>query len=745
MSVAACVWLLVLAPAQGEAELRLTYQTPSATETSLDALKITEWKAGDHLFLGVDEANLRAEPKKDGALVATLRLGTPVEVLEVGAARERVADRVDRWVKLKTLEGPPKEGFIFGAVLTPLARRMDLDGDGAEERVAVVYSPEFKPRVRVYEPSMKGKWVVATQDLDRVDGTTSGGTLRWLEVTGGKGKPRMVALADCAGTLCSVTVLQYTADKGKLGSLGTVLRGVESMGDTSPVVTARPGEVKVEGLSARLVGDRWVPYVRVFPMGSDTEVIPVTWAPGGQLVMLHFESEARGPDPDAPCDIYGTVAKGTHKGKEVIGCTVGLGGKVGPNTVSLAWFIKLKKKKLGFLQSSSDAYTDDVLDKLRAKRFEVEHVSGVLAGAYNPATLYEDDRGSLVRSDRTPEGTPTGPEVIAFEHEVLGKVPMEVGSDSLGGIALRQGDGSMTNFKYRLAAEKHGEIKWRPSTTSTAEHAYTSGRRVGCESQDEYWDSVVVAVPQDELEPAGVVLPGMFQVFKMKTEPRKARVERLEELGISQDFETTPPLYIRDSFGRWLELLPSAINKSCMAEPIVYFYPPHPMTVHYQLGANVALAHTQPPMPNNGITLEARPGGTFADVTGRRHSWLFWEGTSSRAPHPGTGDVVRREDVAAYFSRVLPVLGLQGREIEDFKDAWIPRLSATPYYLIHFYSAAEVEVRAPVTVTPAPDSNLRLLMDALPLQEEVDAPSSPLPQPPARGAFAVVEWGGIVR
>jgi len=138
--------------------------------------------------------------------------------------------------------------------------------------------------------------------------------------------------------------------------------------------------------------------------------------------------------------------------------------------------------------------------------------------------------------------------------------------------------------------------------------------------------------------------------------------------------------------------------------------------------------------------------GALTGVTDRKqYSYLFWEGFSSISPMRQQGFVIPQVEVARFFERMLPRLGLNERESKDFRDAWLPRFHDAPYYFITFLPRETIDRLAPLVVTPKPDAVIRVLMDFRPLRtrEPVKAPN--LPRPPARRGFTVVEWGGLLR
>jgi hypothetical protein len=217
-------------------------------------------------------------------------------------------------------------------------------------------------------------------------------------------------------------------------------------------------------------------------------------------------------------------------------------------------------------------------------------------------------------------------------------------------------------------------------------------------------------------------------------------------------FASLPRLFWRDSFGRLLRVRRADIKPPCMAEPIVYFYPERRMRVSYTLGPSVRVAQAEPLPEGTSWTFIATPQGILEEVEAapgqarRTFAYLFWEGTSTRFPPPAEGFCVPGARSREFFREVLPRLGLLPHETEDFVAAWAPRLEGAASYVIGFHPQEEVDVLAPVRVSPPPASMIRILMDATPVQTcpALTPPALPV-QAPAREGFTVVEWGGVLR
>ena len=178
------------------------------------------------------------------------------------------------------------------------------------------------------------------------------------------------------------------------------------------------------------------------------------------------------------------------------------------------------------------------------------------------------------------------------------------------------------------------------------------------------------------------------------------------------------------------------------AKPVIYLYPEAETDVTVRLDYKGRLTCTSPaPDPDGAWRVTARPDGTLTDNQGWEYSYLFWEGASDgNPPDFSRGFVVRGSDTAAFLREKLAYMGLTPREYNEFIVYWLPRMQDNPWNLIAFQGKNYTD-SAPLTVTPRPESVLRVFMAYRPL----NAPISVLPQeltPFVRKGFTFVEWGG---
>ena len=175
------------------------------------------------------------------------------------------------------------------------------------------------------------------------------------------------------------------------------------------------------------------------------------------------------------------------------------------------------------------------------------------------------------------------------------------------------------------------------------------------------------------------------------------------------------------------------------AKPVIYLYPEKETEVSVRLDYDGALTCAYPAY-DGGWTVTAAPDGALTDEAGQTYNYLYWEGAAQTEYDFSQGFCVPGADTAAFLEDALSRLGLTRREANEFIVYWLPRMEANPYNLIAF-QAEDYTNHARLTVTPEPDSLLRVFMAWKPLEAPADLPAQELPAF-KRAGFTVVEWGG---
>lgn len=177
-----------------------------------------------------------------------------------------------------------------------------------------------------------------------------------------------------------------------------------------------------------------------------------------------------------------------------------------------------------------------------------------------------------------------------------------------------------------------------------------------------------------------------------------------------------------------------------MYKPVIYLYPTKEMDIKVDLDYNGQLICTYPAY-EEGWNITAFPDGTLINSKDHQeYSYLFWEGISDFDYDLSKGFVVKGEDTAAFLQEKLSFLGLTPKEYNEFIVFWLPLMQENTYNLISF-QGENYTSNAKLTVSPEPDSILRIFMVYQPLEEYQEMEEQKL-VPFERKGFSVIEWGG---
>lgn len=176
-----------------------------------------------------------------------------------------------------------------------------------------------------------------------------------------------------------------------------------------------------------------------------------------------------------------------------------------------------------------------------------------------------------------------------------------------------------------------------------------------------------------------------------------------------------------------------------LAKPVIYLYPEEITDVTVKLDVDGELLSTWPTY-EGGWAVTAQPDGTLTDGDGNEYSYLFWDAQSNVEWDFSTGFCVAGEDTGEFLRETLSCMGLTSREYNEFIVYWLPLMEENPYNLISFQNE-NYEESAGLTITPEPDSVLRVFMAWKGLEESVKIAPQTV-EPFVREGFVVVEWGG---
>ena len=175
------------------------------------------------------------------------------------------------------------------------------------------------------------------------------------------------------------------------------------------------------------------------------------------------------------------------------------------------------------------------------------------------------------------------------------------------------------------------------------------------------------------------------------------------------------------------------------AKPVIYLYPETETEVSVDLQLTGDFTFTYPQY-NNGWKVTARPDGTILS-NGKEYSYLFWEGIFEDFPVDfKEGFVIKGSESAEFLQQVLSKMGLTPKEYNEFIVYWAPKMQENEYNKVYF-AKEEYEEAAKLTISPTPDSILRVFMVYEKAEEGTVLPPQKIESFERKG-FTVVEWGG---
>ena len=174
-------------------------------------------------------------------------------------------------------------------------------------------------------------------------------------------------------------------------------------------------------------------------------------------------------------------------------------------------------------------------------------------------------------------------------------------------------------------------------------------------------------------------------------------------------------------------------------KPVIYLYPETETEISVKLDYDGKLTCTYPKY-EDGWTVTAAPDGTLTVADGKTYNYLYWEGETNTEYDFSKGFCVAGEDTALFLEDALATLGLSRRETNEFIVYWPPRMECNSYNLISFQTDAYTD-HAELTISPAPDTLIRVFMAFTPLDKFVEIEPQVLAAPDRQG-FTVIEWGG---
>lgn len=217
----------------------------------------------------------------------------------------------------------------------------------------------------------------------------------------------------------------------------------------------------------------------------------------------------------------------------------------------------------------------------------------------------------------------------------------------------------------------------------------------------------------------------------------------LAKLSAANYLKLNPVIVLKDSFGKYqLQVDNRFYSGGGCGKPVVYLYPVKDTNVSVNVGAQIL--KSDPFYTVNGWqNVLASPNGLLK-YNGKTYRSLYWEGYGfGEYPLINQGAVVRQDQVESTLKANLKQQGLNAQESTDFLAFWLPKMPKKPFVRITWLGNASLNRLAPLTISPTPQTVIRVFLDAEGLDQPIDLPAQYFVAPERKG-FTVVEWGGLL-
>lgn len=178
-------------------------------------------------------------------------------------------------------------------------------------------------------------------------------------------------------------------------------------------------------------------------------------------------------------------------------------------------------------------------------------------------------------------------------------------------------------------------------------------------------------------------------------------------------------------------------------KPNIYIYPEKEIylniTLDFPKGGKVIVSI---PEYGNGWDITVDGNGKINN----EYDYLFYESSQPDVWQLEKGWIINRENLHDFFVENMSESGFAGREIQDFTDYWIPRLTASGFYAIYPQTNNIINSVIELNVSKETDNILRLFY----VIQETTAQTNTNITPPEtehfnREGFFITEWGVVLK
>ncbi len=173
-------------------------------------------------------------------------------------------------------------------------------------------------------------------------------------------------------------------------------------------------------------------------------------------------------------------------------------------------------------------------------------------------------------------------------------------------------------------------------------------------------------------------------------------------------------------------------------KPAIYLYPVEKSEIEVKIDVNGFITKAKPDYLT-GWKVTAEPNGLIDN----KYDYLFYEAQLNNLQLPKEGWIVEYSNLNNWFDETLPLLGLNDKEITQFKRYWMKELTEANYYEIRILGDQFLNENMDLIINPKPDTIVRLNFYFKPHLDKIEI-EEPTIKTPKRTGFTVIEWGGLL-
>ena len=181
-----------------------------------------------------------------------------------------------------------------------------------------------------------------------------------------------------------------------------------------------------------------------------------------------------------------------------------------------------------------------------------------------------------------------------------------------------------------------------------------------------------------------------------------------------------------------------------LKKPVIYLYPEKETAIDFKFDFVGKVLTTFPKYDNNWSVIAYPDGKIFDNKTKRFYNSLFWDGdfTFAKSHYDyKDGFVVSKNNLTKFLIEKLEFMGLSNSETNEFVQFWLPIMEKNQTNLIHFWQNENYDVFSKNTITPKPETSLRIFMEFSAVDDNFKIQEQQLFKTKRKG-FTLVEWGG---